>query len=228
MNQSTPLIGLPQGTRGVALTFDDGPAPSTEQVLDVLAAADVRATFFVTGAHVRARPTVAARIVAEGHLLANHTFSHPQDVPGSVPRGDFDLLPRAEQARQMDDTTAEIVAAAGVEPRFFRGPGGCHFGATTAELAAQRGMAVTHWSTDTLDWRAPAAFSAEYRDEIIARATVGAAPDPILLFHDGKASPEPEDVVSSSRAHTLAALEFVIRHYGSTGHVFCDPLGRAL
>ena len=105
---------LPSGSRGVALTFDDGPGPETEQLLDVLAEADVRATFFVTGAHLRARPAVAARIVTDGHLLANHTWSHPQDVAGSTPRGDFDLLPRDEQARQMDDTTAEIVARATV------------------------------------------------------------------------------------------------------------------
>jgi peptidoglycan-N-acetylglucosamine deacetylase len=219
---------LPNGSRGVALTFDDGPGPATEQLLDVLAEADVRATFFVTGAHLRARPAVAARIVADGHLLANHTWSHPQDVAGSTPRGDFDLLPRDEQARQMDDTTAEIVAVAGVPPRFFRGPAGRHFGTTTAELAAGRGMSITHWSVDTYDWRAPATFSPTFRDEIVARATVDAPPDSILLFHDGKASAEPEEVISSYRGHTVAAIEAVIAHYRAAGQVFCDPDGRRL
>src|SRR2546426_9010410 len=64
--------------RRIALTFDDGPAPPfTEQILDILRARGIVATFFVCGRNVERHPDVARRIVAEGHTLGNHTFSHP-------------------------------------------------------------------------------------------------------------------------------------------------------
>ena len=90
-----PLTRVPGDVRGrvVALTFDDGPGPDTPALLDVLRDRGVRATFFVTGAHVTAHPDLARRIVAEGHAVGNHTFSHPQDVPGSTPRGDCTINP---------------------------------------------------------------------------------------------------------------------------------------
>src|SRR6202012_4220167 len=64
-------------TAGVAVTFDDGPHPEgTPAVLDVLAAAGARATFFLIGEQVERRPELAARIVAEGHLVALHGYRH--------------------------------------------------------------------------------------------------------------------------------------------------------
>jgi peptidoglycan/xylan/chitin deacetylase (PgdA/CDA1 family) len=69
----------------VALTFDDGPSPYTMQVLEILDLHGAYATFFVTGAHVAGRPEVARAIVAAGHAVGNHTYTHPQDVPGSQP-----------------------------------------------------------------------------------------------------------------------------------------------
>jgi peptidoglycan/xylan/chitin deacetylase (PgdA/CDA1 family) len=84
----------------VALTFDDGPSPYTMQVLEILDLHGAYATFFVTGAHVAGRPEVARAIVAAGHAVGNHTYTHPQDVPGSQPRGAFDLLPEPIQADQ--------------------------------------------------------------------------------------------------------------------------------
>jgi peptidoglycan-N-acetylglucosamine deacetylase len=73
-------LSLPRtlpGTAGVALTFDDGPHPEgTPAVLEVLAAAGARATFFLIGEQVERRPELAARIVAEGHLVALHGYRH--------------------------------------------------------------------------------------------------------------------------------------------------------
>lgn len=64
-------------THTVALTFDDGPNQNTPAVLDALKAANVKATFFIVGKMARAYPDVLARIAAEGHLLANHSGTHP-------------------------------------------------------------------------------------------------------------------------------------------------------
>src|SRR5947207_1758355 len=68
---------VPFPVKGVALTFDDGPDPAnTERILDALAAAGGRASFFLLGERAREMPDLAARIFAEGHTVGNHTYSH--------------------------------------------------------------------------------------------------------------------------------------------------------
>lgn len=64
------------GTRKLALTFDDGPSQFTNQLLDTLARNNARATFFVVGARVRQHPAVMERMMREGHVIANHSFTH--------------------------------------------------------------------------------------------------------------------------------------------------------
>jgi peptidoglycan/xylan/chitin deacetylase (PgdA/CDA1 family) len=219
----------------VALTFDDGPGPHTIEVLEVLAAAQVRATFFVTGAHVAARPDLAARIVAAGHLIGNHTYTHPQDIPGSEPRGNFDALAEDVQAAQLDDTTLQIVAATGVPPAFFRGPGGWHGSELTRRLCAERDMVVCGWTADTGDWNAPAELSTAFQDAMLAvigRVTESARdPAPgghqVVLMHDAKASAEPDGELPAFRGNTVAALPRVIDTLRAAGFGFTDPLGRA-
>ena len=216
--------------RTVALTFDDGPGPHTGEVLAVLAALDVRATFFVTGAHVEASPWLAARIVEEGHQIGNHTYSHPQDVAGSSPRGHFDLLRSEVQASQIDATTAQIVEATGVAPRYFRGPGGRHFSALTAELVRARGMAVAHWTADTGDWNAPVQLSPSFQESmlVVARGAATAGRDgehQMLLMHDAKASAETEETLTSFRGNTVAALPAIVEVLRAAGYVFTDPAG---
>lgn len=218
-------------SRTVALTFDDGPGPHTAEVLRLLADLDVRATFFVTGAHVRANPGLAARIAADGHLLGNHTYTHPQDLPGSDSRGHFDLLPPDVQASQIDDTTAQVVEATGMAPRYFRGPGGHHFSALTGELVRARGLVVSHWTADTGDWNAPAHLSTEFQESMIAVARAAAAAGlagghQTLLMHDAKASAEPEDELPSFRGNTVAALPAIIGVLRAAGYAFTDPIGR--
>ena len=67
-----------RGTHTIALTFDDGPNAYTGAVLDALKANNVKATFFIVGKMAKAHPAMLARIAAEGHLLANHSASHPE------------------------------------------------------------------------------------------------------------------------------------------------------
>ena len=219
--------------RRVALTFDDGPGPHTGQMLAVLAEHDVRCTFFVTGEHVQARPELAARITAAGHLIGNHTFSHPQAVAGSQPHGHFDLLPADVQAAQIDDTTAQIVEATGIWPRYFRGPGGRHFSALTAKLVRARGLAVAHWTADTGDWNAPARLSTSFQDSMLAEVRAGLAAGltgapQMVLMHDAKASAEPEADVPSFRGNTVAVLPRMIELIRAAGFAFADPAGNVL
>jgi peptidoglycan/xylan/chitin deacetylase (PgdA/CDA1 family) len=96
----------------VALSFDDGPSVWTEQILDLLAAAGARATFFVCGEAIDGRGDTLRRCVAEGHEVANHTFTHP------VLRD----LDRDAIAMELETTSAAIESVLGARPRWFRPP----------------------------------------------------------------------------------------------------------
>jgi peptidoglycan-N-acetylglucosamine deacetylase len=195
--------------RTVALTFDDGPLPqNTPQVLDVLRARGVKATFFVTGSNVSAHPDLVRRIVAEGHAIGNHTWSHPN----------LDQLSPVGQAAEMDRTTQAIVTATGVTPCFFRAPYGSHRSASVTSLAWERGMTIVDWSHDTRDWETPSANSPSFQDRIAEQATVPDSAHPIVLMHDG----------GGYRQNTVAALDRIISSYLARGFVFTDPAGRPL
>ncbi|MFF0445358.1 polysaccharide deacetylase family protein [Streptomyces sp. NPDC004609] len=111
----------------VYLTFDDGPkAGYTEQILKVLAAHGIQATFFVTGAQVKAHPDITRRIHLQGHSVQNHTWSHPR-------------LTRVSAARfrsEITGTDRAIRARTGYTPRCLRPPYGAYDGTVTARAAA--------------------------------------------------------------------------------------------
>ncbi|MFC3687192.1 polysaccharide deacetylase family protein [Aquipuribacter hungaricus] len=213
--------------RTVSLTFDDGPSLHTPAVLDALGARGVRGVFFVTGAAVQAHPDIARRIVREGHVIANHTWSHPQAVPGAAVYGRFDALPVAVQIDEITRTTDTIRAVTGVSPCFFRGPGGWHSTALTSEITRDRGLTIAHWTVSGED-AAQAATTTSASTQAIVTRSVSTHEHPIVLLHDGKASPEPEAQVTSNRSNTVAALPQIIDSYASRGYVFTDPAGRPL
>ena len=150
----------------VALTFDDGPGPYTAELLDELRAADVRATFFVTGLNAAQRPDLVRLAAADGHTIGNHTWSHPR----------LPALGTAGIAAEIDRTT-EALAAAGVTTGLLRPPYG-ETGPAVAAVAAERGMAQVLWDVDTEDWR--------NRDVGVTTQRVldGAHPGAIVLMHD--------------------------------------------
>lgn len=99
--------------RVVALTFDDGPTPTyMDSILALLRREQVRATFFVIGANLQRNPELGRKIAAAGHVLGNHTWSHPRMVG----------LPLAEVRRQVDDTDRQIRLAGQRGPIYFRAP----------------------------------------------------------------------------------------------------------
>jgi len=102
----------------VALTFDDGPNNFTPAVLDALKAAGVKATFFIVGRMAEAHPTILARIAAEGHLLGNHSATHP--FLGQSYADNPELL--LDQIRRVDDLIAPLMPAG--TQLYFRAPYG--------------------------------------------------------------------------------------------------------
>ncbi|AQA06484.1 polysaccharide deacetylase [Mycobacterium sp. MS1601] len=125
----------------VALTFDDGPGPYTDRLLQVLAADDARATFFLVGDKVAADPLAAKRIADAGMEIGNHTWSHP----------DLTTLPAAEVAAQLSSTTDALVQATGVRPAVMRPGFGMINDAVLAEVGRQ-GMAAINWDVVPYDW----------------------------------------------------------------------------
>ena len=176
------------------------------QVLDILKANGVEATFFLIGETVRQNPGLVARTVAEGHQIGNHTDTHPT----------MTALSAAQQAQQMESARSSIVAAAGVQP-CLRAPG-VSFNPTTLALARERGMTLTGWSNDTIDWNAQLSITPAYQAGIVDRAINPVCDNPIVLLHDG--SP------GNYRQNTVDSLQRIIDSYRSRGYVFTDPLGR--
>ena len=211
--------------RTVALTFDDGPSRFTPKFVAILKANGVHATFFETGAHVKAMPAYARATAAAGNKIGNHTYTHPQHVPGSSPMGPFITLPIAVQAQQIDDTTEEIVTATGRRPCFFRAPGGHDASSATHTLVRSRRMWTTNWAVSSGDSAQPGHRAASSYNKIYRAATTHPGDHPIILMHDGKASAEPEGKVSSYRGNTLTALPRIISWYKRHGYRFTDPAG---
>jgi peptidoglycan/xylan/chitin deacetylase (PgdA/CDA1 family) len=213
---STLAVGCPPAPEGVrwtapgtgrtvALTFDDGPGRSTEAILRILAEKQVRATFFDVGINENVRPATVRAIAAQGHLLANHTWSHP----------DMSRLDAAAQAAEMDDATAQQEAIVGARPCFFRPPYGA-YGSTTLNLAHARRMAVYNWSVDTRDWEARGSGATRWVDRIVTRAEAGGRQThPVVLMHNSPAG----------NPATVAALPAIIDFYRAAGYTFVDLAG---
>jgi peptidoglycan/xylan/chitin deacetylase (PgdA/CDA1 family) len=153
----------------LALTFDDGPHGTlTPRLLDLLAQRRVKATFYVIGRNVQAHPEIARRIVAEGHEIANHTWTHPQ----------LSRLSAARVADELSRTHEAVLEAAGVPMTNLRPPYGA-FNDEVRRVAFDRhGYDTIMWSVDPLDWK-------HRNSSRVARELVqGAAPGAVLLCHD--------------------------------------------
>ncbi len=188
---TTPRVGrkqfsqtLPLAPKEVVLTFDDGPEPGgTGRVLDALARECVRAMFFLLGRSALAHPELARRALAEGHIVAHHTFSHPlldrmslAAAEAEIDRG-FAAVDAALYAERASGRAAEQAP----KTPFFRFPG---FASSPAllERLERRGIVVFGADLWAGDW---IAMSPQYELELVLRrleATRGG----IVLFHDTK------------------------------------------
>ena len=153
----------------VAMTFDDGPRPgTTTQLLDILKQRNIKATFFMIGTNVVAHPEIARRVLAEGHEIGNHTWTHPQ----------LSKLSNQQVTEELTKTQEAIKNACGFAPTLMRPPYGAITKLQREWIEKQFGLNVILWSVDTNDWRRPGA------SVISQRIIKGAQPGAIILQHD--------------------------------------------
>ena len=165
------------GTRRVALTFDDGPHPRyTPQILDILAEYGVKATFFVVGRNVGYHPEIVRRAMAEGHEIGNHTHHHYRTAK----------IERAEVLEDILECQEELSLELGIVCRFFRPPEGV-FDEELRHFCEEQGLTIVMWSVDTRDW------AHTKPQEIVKNVRENVRDGSIILMHDfiGKKSPTP-------------------------------------
>ncbi len=165
-----PSVNHTRASDAIAFTFDDGPDPATTpRVLDLLALHAAHATFFVVGSRAAAHPEIVRRIVAEGHDVGSHTWSHAHTFHfGSAARQRLDI------ERGLD----AVAAITGQRPRLFRPPQGLRTPPLRRALAGLSLVCVT-WSERALD-----AMGRDSR-AIVRRLDPAVRAGAILALHDG-------------------------------------------
>ena len=174
------------GSAAVALTFDDGPGGNTAQVLDLLKRYGIHATFCIIGRMITPfNAALIRRIVAEGHTLCNHTWTH-----------DLNLKARSEaqirsELQRTNDAIHAIVPDAPIQ--YFRNPGG-NFSPLTVAVAKTMGMQSIYWAVDPRDWSRPGTQA------IIGNVLSHTHEGSIVLMHDG----------GGDRSQTVQALATIL------------------
>ncbi|MEU6261127.1 polysaccharide deacetylase family protein [Streptomyces sp. NPDC047043] len=195
-----PFLRVSGRGRTMVLTFDDGPDPRyTPAILDTLAEYEVRAMFFVCGEMAVDNQDLLARMADEGHVVGNHTWSHP-------------LLTRLTRARirsEMKRTSEVIEDAYGERPQWFRAPYGA-WNRAAFQLGAELGMEPLAWTVDTEDWTTPGTRT------IVRRVEHGAAPGVVVLSHDA----------GGNRSQSVRALRRYLPYLLDSGYHITVPRRR--
>ncbi|MDQ0876499.1 peptidoglycan/xylan/chitin deacetylase (PgdA/CDA1 family) [Paenibacillus sp. V4I3] len=181
----------------VALTFDDGPDTRfTPKVLDALKASQVKATFFVLGAQANAHPDIIRRIVKEGHVIGNHSYSH-----ANLPKLTVDKF-----QSQIISTESVLQGLIGYAPKLIRPP----YGAINEEQVrwiADHHYLIVNWNVDSLDWKSLNS------DQVLNNIMQQTKPGSIILQHSGGAD-------SQDLSGTVQAIGPLISKLKAAGYTF--------
>ena len=193
------FTSLPLATKQLALTYDDGPNdPHTLRLLEVLAEHNVRATFFLIGRYVQQRPDIVREVVKAGHVIGNHTFTHPL----------LTFKTAAEVRIELSDCRSAIQDAVGEHSNLFRPPFGGRRPAVL-RIARQLGLEPIMWNVTGYDWDAPPAVVIEKK--VSSRMRGG----DVILLHDGG-----HKQMGADRSQTVLATDHLITRYKSEGYDF--------
>jgi len=202
MSRSSQLFGPSvfhgcRDRRSIALTFDDGPSESTQDLLEYLDKEKVTATFFLCGMNVKRLPRVAGEVVAAGHQIGNHTYSHPH------------LPMKSKHFIEQEFTNAQriIMAELGLTPMIMRPPYGLRW-VGMREVQCKLSLLNVLWTVIGHDWRLPAA-------KIASRVLKYATPGGIVCLHDGRGVTPNPDI-----REVLEALKMIIPVLKDRGYAF--------
>ena len=197
------FTGLAQGTKQLALTYDDGPNdPHTFRLLEVLTKHNVRATFFLIGRFVQQRPDIVREIVEAGHVVGNHTFTHPL----------LTLKSSSEVRKELRDCGAALQDAIGAHSNLFRPPFGGRRPAVL-RVARELGLQPVMWNATGYDWTAP---PAEVIERKVSRQIRGGN---VILLHDGG-----HRQMGADRSQTVLATDHLIARYKPEAYQFVTIL----
>ncbi|MGG6314303.1 polysaccharide deacetylase family protein [Paenibacillus macerans] len=197
--KQTEITEEESGGKTVYLTFDDGPGPLTDQVLEILQDEGVTATFFVLGQQAKRSPEVIRRIVDGGHALGNHTYNHDYDAL-------YDSFGHFwKQIKATEEVLREIT---GSRTQLVRAPGGTygHFDKTYFSLLEQGGYKVFDWNVDSGDSKRKGVPASEIVSNVVTSKLQERV---VVLMHDG-----------GGHAETVKALPQIIKFYKKQGYAF--------
>ncbi len=212
----------PRGGKVAYLTFDDGPnSQYTEKILDILRRKKVKASFVVVGKNVKLNPSIFQRILADGHAVVNHTYSH-----------DYSVIYRSPEAFLSDlgEANKVITQYTGKPVMLFRAPGGPDkLGPEFTAKLRSHGYISVGWNISAVDTDPRGVTQADVYNNIVSglERVERLKLSPIILMHDGTqlattdARPgSPLAIYIQNREATLAALPAVIDHFRSKGYTF--------
>jgi peptidoglycan/xylan/chitin deacetylase (PgdA/CDA1 family) len=193
------FTGVVPGSKRLALTYDDGPNdPHTLRLMEVLAKHNVKATFFLIGRYVQQRPDIVRDLFQAGHIVGNHTFTHPNLIFASS----------AETRRQISNCQRALHDAVGIDCKLFRPPFG---GRRPDSLRVSRtlGLIPVMWRVTAYDWNPHPAEVIEQK--VAARVRGG----DVILMHDGG-----HKQMGADRSQTVIATDRLITRYKASGYEF--------
>lgn len=193
------FCGLPHQSKQLALTYDDGPNDAqTPRLLEVLAKHDVSATFFMIGRFVQIRPEIARQVAQAGHVIGNHTFTHPL----------LTFMSAANIRTQLQSCERALADAVGQHSNLFRPPYGGRRPAVL-RIARELNLEPILWNITGFDWNAP---SAEYIEGKVTRRMRGGN---VILLHDGG-----HREMGADRSRSVTATDRLITRYKAEGFEF--------
>ena len=196
-----PTLTAPRRPGELALTFDDGPNPvCTPRLLDTLAQHGVHATFFLVGRYAYAEPDLVRRIQAAGHLIGNHSWSHPN----------LAITPARRVVEELTRTRDTLQQITGAPIRYFRPPFGARRPIVLRTARALR-MTPVLWNAITTDWSEPSAVRITERlcTKIDRNQRRGWATN--IVLHDGG-----HLAIGANRNPSVTAAEKLVANYKPT------------